>query len=85
MKQPDEKLKKALSDASLEFYGKDAGYFGMGGSIPFLNELESKYPNTVILAFGVLGPHSNAHSPNESLNLPFTEKLICSVTAILEQ
>jgi acetylornithine deacetylase/succinyl-diaminopimelate desuccinylase-like protein len=35
------------------------------------------------MGMGVLGPNSNAHGPNESINLPYVEKLICSLTHIL--
>jgi hypothetical protein len=37
----------ALNGAGQKFFdGKDYGTFGEGGSIPFLNELEKKYPET---------------------------------------
>jgi len=48
-----------------------------------LKELEIKYPETQIVAFGVLGPNSNAHGPNESINLPFVRKLAYALTHIV--
>lgn len=49
-------LDKAIKDAGAEFFdGKPAGSYGMGGSIPFLSELENMYPTTSIVAFGLLG------------------------------
>jgi hypothetical protein len=32
---------------------------------------------------GVLGPESNAHGPNEMLDIPFTKKLTCSIAHII--
>jgi acetylornithine deacetylase/succinyl-diaminopimelate desuccinylase-like protein len=57
----------------------------MGGSIPFLSELDKMFPSTQIVAFGVLGPNSNAHGPNEMINLPYAKNLIKSLTHIIAQ
>ena len=35
------------------------------------------------LITGVLGPHSNAHGPNEFLHLPMVKKLTCCVAEVL--
>jgi len=32
---------------------------------------------------GVLGPHSNAHGPNEFLHIPFAKKLSACIAQIL--
>ncbi len=46
-KQLDEWLHTSLNEAGHTFFdGKDYGTFGEGGSIPFLKELEKKYPET---------------------------------------
>jgi acetylornithine deacetylase/succinyl-diaminopimelate desuccinylase-like protein len=76
-------LQEAITKAGHDFYGKDAGSYGEGGSIPFLKELERKYPETQIVAFGVLGPQSNAHGPNESINLPYVKKLAGALSHII--
>lgn len=76
-------LQGAIEKAGQDFYDKPAGTFGDGGSIPFLNELAKKYPDSQIVAFGVLGPYSNAHGPNEFLELDYAKKLTCSLSAIL--
>lgn len=55
----------------------------MGGSIPFLSELETMYPATQIVAFGVLGPKANAHGPNEMINLPYAKKLTCALAHVI--
>ena len=52
---------------SKERFGREPGLVGEGGSIPFLADLQRGFPGTQFVATGVLGPHSNAHGPNESL------------------
>merc|ERR1712216_294930 len=78
-------LDSAIREAGALFYdGKPTGSYGMGGSIPFLSELEKVYPGVAIVAFGVLGPQSNAHGPNEMIHLPYTKKLTCSLAHIIQ-
>lgn len=77
-------LSTSIQEAGNHFYGKPTGSYAIGGSIPFLAELEKMYPNTVIVAFGVLGPNANAHGPNEMINLTFTKKLTCSLAHIVQ-
>jgi hypothetical protein len=50
---------------------------GEGGSIPFIGMLGKRFPEAQFLITGVLGPHSNAHGPNEFLHIPTG----CNVTA----
>lgn len=77
-------LDTSIKQAGVDFYdGKEAGTYGMGGSIPFLSELEKMYPETQIVAFGVLGPKANAHGPNEMLNLPYAKKLTCALAHVI--
>jgi hypothetical protein len=44
-------------------------WMGMGGTIPFMAMLGEKFPQAQFLITGVLGPHSNAHGPNEFLHI----------------
>jgi len=53
---------------------------GEGGSIPFMGMLGAKFPQTQFVITGVLGPHSNAHGPNEFLHIP-TGKNVTEVVA----
>lgn len=79
------KLDKSIKDAGAVFYdGKPSGSYGMGGSIPFLSELGKMYPNTEIVAFGLLGPNSNAHGPNEMIHLPYAKKLTCALAHVIQ-
>ena len=55
---------------------------GEGGTIPFMGMLGEKFPATQFVITGVLGPHSNAHGPNEFLHIP-TGKRVTMATARL--
>lgn len=84
MDDPVQWLKDAMQQSSKDFYdGKDAGSYGMGGSIPFLAELGKMYPKTQILALGLIGPKANAHAPNECINLTYAKKLTCCVSHMI--
>ncbi len=52
-------------------------------SIPFLGLLRDIWPKGQFIVTGVLGPHSNAHGPNEFLHIPYVKKLICSIAHII--
>jgi acetylornithine deacetylase/succinyl-diaminopimelate desuccinylase-like protein len=75
-------LEKAVSQASTEAFGQPAAYMGEGGTIPFMGMLGEKFPQTQFVITGVLGPHSNAHGPNEFLHIP-TGKRVTMVAASL--
>jgi acetylornithine deacetylase/succinyl-diaminopimelate desuccinylase-like protein len=76
-------LERATSEASQTFYGHDAAYLGLGGSIPFMGMLGEQFPEAQFLITGVLGPKSNAHGPNEFLHIPYAKKLTACVAYIL--
>ncbi len=76
-------LAKSVNNASLIFFGNKAAYMGEGGSIPFMDMLGKKYPESQFLITGVLGPNANAHGPNEFLHIPTGKKLTCCVAQIL--
>ena len=58
-------------------------FIGEGGSIPFMAMLGAKFPATQFVVTGVLGPHSNAHGPNEFLHIGFAKKLSACIASIL--
>jgi cysteinylglycine-S-conjugate dipeptidase len=61
---------KALAEQALSLaYGEKSVDLGIGGSIPFIAELERVFPSAQVLVTGVEDPDSRAHSPNESLHL----------------
>lgn len=76
-------LERALRDASQAAFGKDAAWFGEGGTIPFMNMLGEHFPHAQFLITGVLGPRSNAHGPNEFLDLAYAKKLTTAVAGIV--
>jgi acetylornithine deacetylase/succinyl-diaminopimelate desuccinylase-like protein len=76
-------LEKAIDAASHEFFGAPAMYMGEGGSIPFMGMLGEKFPGAQFMITGVLGPHSNAHGPNEFLHIPMGKKVTASVARVI--
>jgi acetylornithine deacetylase/succinyl-diaminopimelate desuccinylase-like protein len=76
-------LEQSIMRASREIYGKDAIYMGCGGSIPFMAMLGARYPQTQFFITGVLGPHANAHGPNEFLHINYAKKLTACVSLVL--
>jgi acetylornithine deacetylase/succinyl-diaminopimelate desuccinylase-like protein len=76
-------LEDSMRDASRATFGRDAMYLGTGGSIPFIGMLGERFPATQFLVTGVLGPHSNAHGPNEFLHLECAEKLTVCVAKVI--
>ena len=76
-------LKQAVNDASLQFYGKPSAAMGEGGTIPFMAMLGKHFPDAQFLITGVLGPHSNAHGPNEFLHVPYAKKLTACVAFVI--
>jgi acetylornithine deacetylase/succinyl-diaminopimelate desuccinylase-like protein len=73
----------ALTEVSTSIFGKPYGAMGEGGTIPFLADLQRSYPETPIVATGVLGPHSNAHGPNEFLHIPMAKAVTHAVAQLL--
>ncbi|HVV69443.1 MAG TPA: M20 family metallopeptidase [Gammaproteobacteria bacterium] len=78
-------LADAIDTASHQYFGKPALFWGEGGSIPFMHMLGEKFPKAQFVITGVLGPHSNAHGPNEFLHIPAAKKLTCCVADLLHQ
>jgi acetylornithine deacetylase/succinyl-diaminopimelate desuccinylase-like protein len=76
-------LAAALQAASQANYGKPAAAMGEGGTIPFMAMLGEQFPQAQFLITGVLGPHSNAHGPNEFLHVPYAKKLTASVAQVI--
>ncbi len=76
-------LEQAMQCASQTVFGRDVVHLGCGGSIPFMGMLGERFPDTQFLITGVLGPQSNAHGPNEFLDLAYTKKIIACVAEVL--
>jgi acetylornithine deacetylase/succinyl-diaminopimelate desuccinylase-like protein len=78
-------LERAIDMASQEFFGRPAMYMGEGGTIPFMGMLGEKFPGAQFMITGVLGPHSNAHGPNEFLHIPMGKRVTASVARVLAE
>jgi acetylornithine deacetylase/succinyl-diaminopimelate desuccinylase-like protein len=76
-------LEQALAAASEASFGRPAVAMGEGGSIPFMAMLGDLFPAAQFLVTGVLGPGSNAHGPNEFLDLPTAERVTACVARVL--
>jgi acetylornithine deacetylase/succinyl-diaminopimelate desuccinylase-like protein len=76
-------LERAVSRASEAYFGQPAAYMGEGGSIPFMGMLGEKFPAAQFLITGVLGPHSNAHGPNEFLHIPMGKRVSMVVADVV--
>src|SRR5690349_1491014 len=76
-------LAKAVDDASKAHWGKPAMWMGEGGTIPFMAMLGEKFPRAQFLITGVLGPHANAHGPNEFLPIEYAKKLTAAVADVI--
>jgi acetylornithine deacetylase/succinyl-diaminopimelate desuccinylase-like protein len=76
-------LERSLEEASQAYFGKPAAYMGEGGTIPFTNMLGERFPEAQFLVTGVLGPHANAHGPNEFLHVPTGKRVTCCVARVI--
>jgi acetylornithine deacetylase/succinyl-diaminopimelate desuccinylase-like protein len=76
-------LEASLSRASQDAFGAPPAYMGEGGSIPFMAMLGERFPAAQFVVTGVLGPHSNAHGPNEFLHIPTGKKITQVIAQIL--
>lgn len=74
-------LEQSLARASETTFGAPPAFMGEGGTIPFMAMLGEKFPQAQFVVTGVLGPHSNAHGPNEFLHIPTGQR----VTAVIAQ
>jgi acetylornithine deacetylase/succinyl-diaminopimelate desuccinylase-like protein len=76
-------LEESIARASRVVYGETAVNIGCGGTIPFMGMLGERFPRTQFFITGVLGPHANAHGPNEFLHIDYTKKLTACVSLVL--
>ena len=76
-------LTVALDCASMHYFGRPAAYMGEGGTIPFMGMLGAKFPDAQMLVTGVLGPKSNAHGPNEFLQIDYAKKVTAATALVI--
>ena len=75
-------LAQTLEHASQTFWGRPVAFQGEGGSIPFMGMLRQKFPSAAFAVTGVLGPSSNAHGPNEFMDIRMA-KNVCKTVALI--
>jgi acetylornithine deacetylase/succinyl-diaminopimelate desuccinylase-like protein len=76
-------LDTSMNAASQAFFGRPAMRMGCGGTIPFMKMLGDAYPGVQFFVTGVLGPKSNAHGPNEFLEIATGKRVTACVSAVL--
>ena len=76
-------LAKALERASTAWFDEEPRWIGEGGTIPFMAMLGEQFPDAQFVVTGVLGPGSNAHGPNEFLDVAFAERLTGCIVDVL--
>jgi acetylornithine deacetylase/succinyl-diaminopimelate desuccinylase-like protein len=76
-------LEDSMQRASREIFGREAVHLGSGGTIPFMAMLGQRFPQAQFLVTGVLGPHANAHGPNEFLHIEYAKQLTACVALVL--
>lgn len=76
-------LTTALDQASQDHFGAPLRSMGCGGTIPFMKMLGDRYPNVQFAVTGVLGPQSNAHGPNEFLDIATGKNVTACVAQLL--
>jgi len=76
-------LLTSLEQSSETFFGAPMMTMGTGGTIPFMNMLGDRFPTCHFFVTGVLGPHSNAHGPNEFLHVDTGIRVTCCVAQVL--
>ncbi|HEY0805011.1 MAG TPA: peptidase dimerization domain-containing protein, partial [Pseudonocardiaceae bacterium] len=77
-------LRAALDHASDTAFGAPWRGIGIGGSIPFMGQLLTRYPRAQFVVTGALGPNSNAHVPDESLHLDYARRLTEAIALLLD-
>ena len=78
-------LAAAVDTMSQQVYGRPVAWIGEGGTIPFMDMLGRYFPKAQFLITGVLGPNSNAHGPDEFLDIAYGRRLTTAVAGVVAQ
>ena len=76
-------LDAVLRRASEAHFGAPLKTMGTGGTIPFMKMLGDRYPDVQFAVTGVLGPKSNAHGPNEFLDIATGKRVTACMAHVL--
>jgi acetylornithine deacetylase/succinyl-diaminopimelate desuccinylase-like protein len=75
----------AFRSSMEEVWGTDVVEMGVGGSIPFVADFSSRFPDAAILLTGAGDPTSAVHAPNESQDLDDLEKSVLAQAMALDK
>ncbi|HXU97432.1 MAG TPA: dipeptidase [Jiangellaceae bacterium] len=75
----------AARAAFTEAFGQPPVEVGLGGTIPFIAEFATAYPDAAVLVTGVEDPDSRAHGIDESLHLGQFAKVCLAEALLLER
>lgn len=81
----DSTAMQAARESFAAAWGTQPVDIGVGGSIPFIAELLTAYPDAAILVTGVEDPDTRAHGANESLHLAEFERVCLAETLLLQR
>lgn len=77
------RLSKSLKESGKKFYGNEPMSLFIGGTIPVMAMLQSRYPDSRFIITGAGGPGGNAHGPDEKLHIPTAKKVTkCMAAAV---
>lgn len=82
IKEPSDNLKSQIDNLAKNYISGGMAQIPVGISIPFTTIFSQYFPKSQILVTGCAGVDSNAHGPNERLNLSYTKNFICSFVHI---
>ena len=78
-----ESISTVLNEAGEKFYGNKPMPLFIGGTIPVMSMLQSRYPDSKFIITGAGGPGGNAHGPDEKLHIPTAKKVTkCMAAAV---
>jgi acetylornithine deacetylase/succinyl-diaminopimelate desuccinylase-like protein len=76
-------LRDAVDTASNLVFDQPARSIGEGGTIPFMAMLGERFPDAQFMVTGVLGPGTNAHGPNEFVDVAVARAVTIAVAHVL--
>lgn len=74
----------AFREAMEQVWGRPVVEMGAGGSIPFVADFASRFPDAAILLTGAGDPTSSIHAPNESQHLEDLSKAVLAQALALD-
>ena len=74
--------KKLLTSENIFSQAEPMSLF-IGGTIPVMAMLQSRYPDSKFIITGAGGPGGNAHGPDEKLHVPTAKKVTKCMAAAL--